>query len=613
MSPRPMITAASPEGNGTVAQDGDIKKVPFLELKVTERSLVVDRRPDGSILMRSGLAPAPYPDQLSEYLRKWAKEAPDRIFLAERDEADGWRELTYGQARRRADRVSQALLDRGHGADRPVASLGANGIDVALLKLACMQVGIPFMPISPSYSLISEDFDRLKYIFELTRPSLISVPDGTLFAKALGAVEFAKAEVIEGLGDLAAAEPGAAFRAAYDRVSPDSVAKILFTSGSTGRPKGVPTTQRMLCANIEATAQILPFLNERPPIMVDWMPWNHVAGGNVDFNLILRCGGTLYIDEGRPQPGRFEKTILNLREVQPTVFISIPLVYDMLVPYLEGDEEFCAHMLEKMEFLFYAAAPLPSSLWDRLEVLSVKARGRRLPFFSSLGSTETAPSSIFCNWPSQVSGNLGLPLPGVEIKLAPTAGKLELRVKGPNVLTGYYKNEEASLAAFDEEGFYCMGDALRLIDDDRPEEGLLFDGRISENFKLMSGTWVQTGTLRTDAITAMAPYVQDAAVAGDGRKEVALLVFLSQAGCEIAAGALRERLRGCLATHNEMNRGSSRRIARALVMDLPPSASAGEINDKGYLNQRAVLDNHAGLVERLYRDEPDEEVIELDP
>ncbi|MDP6173918.1 MAG: AMP-binding protein [Rhodospirillales bacterium] len=536
--------------------DDDIKKVPFLDLNVTERSLEMEKRPDGSILMRAGLAPASYPDQISYYLRKWDEEAPDRVFLAERDGPDSWRELTYGQARDMADRVSQGLLDRGHGPDRPIASLGGtadggNCIDMGILKLAAMQVGIPFMPISPGYSLMSEDFAKLKYIFTQTEPSLVFIPDRTAYGKALAAVEFAGADITEGLGDLAAAEPGASFHGAYDSVTPDSMAKILFTSGSTGMPKSVITTQCMLCFNTETKAQVMPFLDERPQVFLDWMPWNHVAGGNVNFNLTLHCGGTLYIDEGKPQPEPFKKTLRNLRDIQPTAFISIPLVYDMLVPHLEADDAFCHHVLEKMDFLFYAGAPLPSSLWDRLEVLSVKARGKRIPFFSSLGATETAPSCTFCNWPSQVSGNLGLPVPGVEIKLAPTAGKLEMRVKGPNVTPGYYKDDETTRAAFDEEGFYCMGDALRFVDEDRPEEGLLFDGRISENFKLMTGTWVQTGTLRTDAITAMAPYVQDVAVAGDGEREVGLLVFPTVAGRDKESGELRGELQAGLRAHNE--------------------------------------------------------------
>jgi feruloyl-CoA synthase len=496
-----------------------------------------------------------------------------------------------------------------------------------------MQVGVPFVPVSPSYSLMSDDFGQLKHVFEITRPGLVYVPEAGPFSPALQAVESSGPILIAGaengdlipFGELKKATPGREFDRAYERVTGDTAAQYLFTSGSTGMPKAVILTQRMMCANATGICQLLPVLDEHPPIVVDWLPWHHVAGGNKNFNLILRCGGTLYVDGGRPQPGKFEETIRNLREIQPTFMHNVPLVYGMLVPYLEADDDFARHLFERMDFAFYAAAPMPFPLWERLDRVATRAIGKRVPFLSSLGSTETTPSCVLCHWASAVSGNLGLPLPAVEIKLAPTAGKLEMRVRGPNVTPGYFGNAEATKAAFDDEGFYRMGDAVRFVDEARPEEGLLFDGRIGENFKLQTGTWVQTGTVRTDALTAISPLAQDAAVTGEGRAELGLLLFLNRAECAralaldpdvsfeaLAANAqLRGILRQRLDAYNRNNRGSSRRIPRFMIMTEPPSVSGHEITDKGYLNQRAVLDRRAELVEALYAAGPRNDVILL--
>ena len=486
-----------------------------------------------------------------------------------------------------------------------------------------MQVGIPFVPVSPSYSLLSEDFGVLRHVFAVARPALVYVPAEQSFRRALQAVESPGLIQVSRLDELTRAKPGRELEQAYDRVTGDTVAKYLFTSGSTGLPKAVIVTQRMLCANATGVCQLLPVLDDHPPVLVDWMPWHHVAGGNKNFDLVLRCGGTLYIDGGRPQPGRFEETLRNLREIQPTFMNNVPLAYGMLAPHLEADDEFAHHLLERMDFLFYGAAPMPISLWERLDRVATKAIGRRIPLLSSLGSTETTPCSVLGHWASEVSGNLGLPLPGVEIKLAPTAEKLEMRVKGPNVTPGYLRDEASTRKAFDEEGFYRMGDAVRFVDESRPEEGLLFDGRISENFKLQTGTWVQAGTVRTDALAAISPLGQDAAVAGEGRAGIGLLVFLNRAECaralgldanisfgDLAANAeLREMLRERFAAYNRHHAGSSSRISRFAIMTEPPSPAAHEITDKGYLNQRAILAGRAEWVEALYAREPGADVI----
>jgi len=603
------------------------------DLNLAEPSLVMTERADGSILLSWDLPPTSYPAQLSEYLRKWAQAAPEHPFLAERDKDGNWRYLTYGAALEAANSVSQALLDQGHTADRPIASLSDNSIDMAILMLATMQVGIPFMPLSPAYALLSDDFGKLKQIFALTNPSLVYVSSPKPFAQALQALSLEETPILasddDGSGNITLLEdyksvkPGSSFEKAYRSVGPDSIAKLMFTSGSTGAPKAVITTQCMMCANVAAHCQILPSLERTPPVIVDWLPWNHVAGSNVNFNIILRCGGTLYIDEGRPKPGQFDKTLDNLREIQPSFFSSVPLVYDMLVTALEADEAFCKHFFGKLDFLIYAAAPLPSSLWDRLKHLNIKALGRPVPFLSSLGATETAPSSLFCYWPQEVSGNVGIPLPGVEVKLAPVAGKLELRVKGPNVTPGYYRNEEASQAAFDTQGYYKTGDAVKFIDQARPEQGLMFDGRIAENFKLLSGTWVQVGMLRTDIVSALSPYVRDAVIAGEGQNEIGVLVFLNPEACRthlklgddddmselISNKELRAAFQAGLAAHNAKNPGSSRKVARLAMLADPPFLSAGEITEKGYLNQRAILGRRVDEVARLFDPNADDDVI----
>ncbi|HUI19186.1 MAG TPA: AMP-binding protein, partial [Alphaproteobacteria bacterium] len=426
------------------------------------------------------------------------------------------------------------------------------------------------------------------------------------------------------LGD-AASE---AVERAFAEVGPDSVAKILFTSGSTGRPKGVINTQRMLASNQQAIAQLWPFLEERPPVLVDWLPWNHTFGGNHNFNMVVRNGGTLYIDGGKPAPGLIETTVRNLSEVPATIHFNVPRGYDMLVPYLERDAELRRTFFRELDVIFYAAAALPQHLWDRLERLAIEATGRRVVMLAAWGSTETAPEATAVHFLIEHPGVIGLPAPGIEIKLAPVSGKLELRVRGPNLTPGYWRRPELTAELFDEEGFLKMGDAGKLADPADPAKGILFDGRLAENFKLMSGSWVQVGELRTELITATAPVAQDIVITGHDRETVGLLVFANPAGCRglcrdaahdtpletlVGRSEVRERLAQGLAAHNAVNPGSSRRIAAALLMAEPPSIDAGEITDKGYINQRAVLERRAALVERLYRESADPEVIRPTP
>jgi len=611
-------------------------QIPFAEVNFAARDLAVENRADGSIILQSNIPLGPYPQQLSDYLRQWANSDPERKFLVERDPAGAWRSISYGAAVAAANNISQALIDLGIGPienkpSHPVVTLGSNSIEMGLLSLGAMQIGVPFAPISPSYSLMSEDFGKLKYIIDLIDPALVYVPEAEPFRKALDKVMGPKVQLVSGDGapgflpfkNLTSNTPGPEVGQAYAKVGGDSIAKYLFTSGSTGMPKAVITTQRMLCSNATAVCQLLPVLEDHPPIIVDWLPWNHVAAGNLNFGVILRSGGTYYLDMGQPKPGQFETTINNLKDIQPTFMQNVPLVYERLAPYLEEDDAFARHLFGKMDFMLYAAAPMPAPVQQRLDAVSANAIGKRIPFISSLGATETAPACIMCHWPSEAPGNLGLPMPGTDIKLAPIAGKMEMRVKGPNVTSGYLGNGEATKEAFDEEGFYCMGDAVKFVDPDKPDEGLQFDGRISENFKLTSGTWVQTGEVRVGALTAISPLGQDAAVAGDMRDEIGLLLFLNQAECakafdlpaetslqELAANPeLQARLAEKLAAHNSEQKGSSRRISRLMIMTEPPSVQDNEITDKGYLNQMATLTARQALVEQLYESEPNHPAV----
>lgn len=592
-----------------------------------------EHRGNGEIILTSRMALGEIPRQISDYLRLWAAKAPERIFLAER-RADGiWRKLSYGEAADAANRISTSLIARGHSPDNPVAALCDNCINMALLKLGAMQVGIAFLPVSPAYSLMSENFAKLKYVLKLCTPSLIYVPVLAPFARALKAVAFegdlvsdAPAEAWSqaiGFDDLLGDEPSDLIETRYADVGPDTIAKILLTSGSTGMPKGVINTQRMMCANGVAIDSAWPFLAQRPPVIVDWLPWNHTFGTNFNFNQILRHGGTMWIDGGKPVPGKIEITLKNMREIQPTLLYNVPRGFDAILPALEADGAFARHVFEKLDIIFYAGSALPSHLWQRLDALAIRVRGERIPILSSLGSTETAPVSTLCHWLASESGGIGLPVPGVSVKLVPEGQKLEIRVKGSNITPGYYRQPDLTEKAFDEEGFFKLGDAVKFVDPARPASGLLFDGRVSENFKLSSGTWVHVGELRLGVISAAAPVILDAVITGHDRDEVGVLAFLSPAGCREVCGAnaqgdiaqhpaLHAHIRAAFEAFNRENTGSSRRIGRVLLMTEPPSIDGNEITDKGYINQRAVLERRALLVERLHAEERHPDVVFLD-
>ncbi len=605
----------------------DFVPVNFLPAKVE-----CERRADGVIVLRSPEPLRDYPRRIGEHLERWAKERPAAVFLAQRD-GDGWRKLTYAKAQTLVRAIATNLLGRNLSAERPVAILSENSIEHALLALAAMHIGIPVVPVSTAYSLVSRDFKKLRAVFSLLTPGLVFADEGQRFAPALAALgdydfELLVARNGEGLArpaqafdELLEREDAMAVERAFAAIGPDTIAKFLLTSGSTGEPKAVINTQRMLCSNQQAHTQCWPFLADPPPIIVDWLPWNHTMAGNNIFGAALAQGGSYYIDEGRPLPGLIEKTARNLREVAPTVHYNVPRGYDALLPFLESDAELRRNFFSQLKVMCYGGAALPVTVWDWLNRLAEAELGRRVHICAGYGATETAPGATIVHYEAAHTGVIGLPIPGVALKMVPvgSACKYELRVKGPNVTPGYWRREDLT-AAFDEEGFYKMGDAARLIDADDPAKGIEFAGRVAEEFKLTSGVWVHTGALRIKTIAAMAPVAQDIVIAGQDRDDIRFLIFPNLAGCRslcaepseqtppdeltteklLNDARVRERVRAGLAKLKAEGGGSSTYATHALFLTEPPSIDAGEITDKGYINQRAVLERRAELVEQLY-------------
>jgi feruloyl-CoA synthase len=608
---------------------------PLRPVNLGPARVVIERRGDGAILMRSPLPLPAHPKNLTEKLVHWAKAAPNRVFLGQRDATGAWRTLTYAETLDQVRAIAAALLARNLSPERPIAILSGNDIEHALIGVAAMHVGIPYAPISVPYSLVLRDFQKLKTIIEVLTPGLVFAANGTAFARAIAATVPADVEVAvttEPMSDrpttlfaaLADARPTPAVEAAHAQVGPETIAKILFTSGSTGQPKGVINTQLMLCSNQAMILTALRFAAEEPPVLLDWLPWNHTFGGNFDFGLALYNGGSLYIDEGKPLPGAVEATVRNLRDIAPTIYFNVPKGFEMLVPYLQGDRAVCEKFFSRLKVLFYAGAGLPQHVRDELERLAAAATGERVIFPSSLGSTETAPSALFCSWESAHAGNIGLPLPAVDLKLLPSEGKLEARFKGPLITPGYWRAPALTEAAFDEEGYYKIGDALKFEDPDDWTKGLIFDGRISEDFKLATGTWVSVGPLRAAFIAHCAPLVRDVVFAEPNRDDVTALIIPDVDACRklatgVAANAsaadvladaqVRQTFAEFLADLSASSRGTSTRIRRAILLAEPPSLDVGEITDKGSINQRAVLSHRAALVEQLYMNPPPPSVI----
>jgi feruloyl-CoA synthase len=588
--------------------------------------IVAERRADGNIWLKSTTPLQPFARCIGDWLEHWARVAPERIFLGERSSVDApWTTITYKEALRQVRATGAWILSQGMSAQRPLVVLSDNSIEHALFALGAMHVGVPAASISPAYSLMSKDFDKLKSMITLLDPGAVYVSSLKVFAPALAAIEsLHSATIVCGDTDsgdavsfrsIGATPETAAVANAFAAIGPDTIAKFLFTSGSTGTPKAVINTQRMLTSSQQAKAQTWSFLENAQGdlIILDWLPWSHTFGANHNFNLVLRNGGTLYIDGDKPAPGLFATSLANLRSVMPTVYFNVPRGFDMLIAALRDDEELRRRFFMDVKFAFYAGAALPQNLWDALEDLSIKTVGRAMPMVSAWGSTETSPLATDCHFQAERSGNIGVPIPGTELKLVPSGDKLEVRVRGPNVTPGYWKAPELTAKAFDEDGFYLIGDAVTFADPDRPERGLFFDGRVAEDFKLNSGTWVSVGTLRVAGIAALAPLAQDIVVTGHGGDHVRFLVFPNIAACRAYAALLdsagvddvigdekvRVAIAQGLAKLKAQGSGSSGHATRALLLAEPASVDGGEITDKGYINQRAVLTRRAASVALL--------------
>ena len=609
-------------------------RAPFRKVDWLDRDIAVDRHDSGAIYMKSRYPLKPFERHMPVFLSRWADERPDQVWLAQRA-GNSWETLSYAEGKRRADAITQVLLDLREGERGPIAILSGNSIEHAIIMMAGFQARLPIAPISPAYSLQSHDHAKLKYIFRLIDPKLVFVQDADAFAGALSSLDLAGIKVISVTGDgggkylshreLEEVQPTAAVARSIAQIDPSAPAKYLFTSGSTGMPKAVITTQQMMCANVAMIDQCRN-LNAEPGAAkyLDWLPWNHVMGGNGVFNGILARGNSLYIDDGRPVDNLFAKTLRNLRDLSPISYTNTPAGFAALATALEQDESLRRSFFKNLKVLTYGGARLPDDIYERIQALAVRTIGQRIVFTSTFGATETAPAATISYWETERVGLIGLPCPGVELKLLPvTEGRFEIRVRGVAVTPGYHNQSDVTAAAFDEEGFYKIGDLVEFVDIERPIEGLIFAGRVVEDFKLLSGTFVLVGSLRVDAITATSPLLFDALVAGQDREEVGLLAWPHVEACRAFIGdpsasietlvnhpkivaAIRDGLRA----HNARNGNTgSRRIARVMLLTEPPSVDGSEITDKGYINQRAGLQRRAASVERLYQNPAPGDVI----
>ncbi len=614
---------------------------PFKPLPLKPPSIAVIRK-DGNIYVRSRYPLGEMARSIVHLLEVRAAAHPERPFMAERtplqDGSTGdWRFITYGQINARANEIALALLDRGLGPHAPLMVLSGNSIRHAAMMLGAMKARVPIAPVSVAYSLVSSDYAKLRHVVELCKPAMIFAEQGPLFARALTAVADSAVEIVSAVpiperavtlyDALKSDKEPARLVHALTQIHHGTVAKYLFTSGSTGMPKGVIQTHGMMCAVVAAQEALRtePHDQSEIPQSLEWMPWSHISAGNIGFNNNLQVGGTVYLDAGKPLPGMFEETIRNLREIAPLVFGSAPIAFAWLADAMEKDAALRDKFFSKLRQLGYGGATLSQDIYERIQALSIAATGKRIPFTTMYGATETQGVTVV-HWLTERVGLIGLPLPGMTLKLVPNGNKLEVRVKGPTVTPGYLARPDLTKAAFDEEDFYCLGDAARFVDEAVPEQGLVFDGRVTEDFKLDTGTWVSVGTLRAQALAAASPALQDCVVCGHDKPFVALLAWPNTSAVrEIAADSARStvdeilsapRLRAFIkerfAAHNQRGGGSSLRIKRVLLMSESPSIDGHEITDKGYINQRATLERRARLVDLLYAQVAPADVIEID-
>lgn len=613
---------------------------PFKKLPMKGPDVSVDRKPDGTVYLWSNTQPGERPRSIPHLFDQRAREHPDRPYMRQRlPSAPGaplgpWREISYGEARRTSDALAQSLIDLGLGPDAPLMILSGNSIEHAMLMHAAMKARAPVAPMSVPYSLMSTDHGKIRHAYRLLKPKAVFVQTHAPFARAIAALEEEAGgpltvisadetppNTVRSYASLTQTPVTDAVARSLDQVGDETVAKFLFTSGSTGMPKGVPQYQRMLTAQIAGSDAMrdAPRNPDDHPQVLDWMPWNHISGANVSFNGAIYGGATFHIDDGKPLPGMFETTIQNLYEVSPEVFGSAPVAFGMLADAMERDPKLRASFFKNMVYMGYGGATLSDDLYDRLQALAIAETGYRIPLTTMYGATETQGITVV-HWEVERVGLIGLPLPGMTLKLVPSGDKLEVRVKGPTVSTGYHNDPEKTAAAFDDEGFYKLGDACRFVDPEDPAQGLIFDGRVTEDFKLNSGTWVSVGTLRPDVVAACTPWVFDAVICGQDKQFIGALIWPSPAAMQMLAAEqsdvplserLVARIREGVAAHNAAEKGSSRRIGRFMVLSEPPSIDAGEITDKGYVNQRLTLDRRKAQVDALYANPPGPGVMDL--
>lgn len=595
------------------------------------RATLRDGNP-GVHYLRADQALDAFPERITDRLVHWARTEPGRTLFARRvKQADGssgdWKHISFAQALDAARRIGQGLIDRGLSVDRPVLILSENDLEHALLALGCVYAGIPYCPTSPAYSLISQDFDKLRHVVKTLTPGLVFASDANRYSRAMLATLDSDVELVATEGTvpgrattsfaaLLETEPTDAVDAAMAATGPDTITKFLFTSGSTKMPKAVINTQRMWCANQQQMTQSMPVLGEGNLVLVDWLPWNHTFGGNHNFGMVIYHGGSMYIDDGKPTPALIGETLRNLREIAPTVYFNVPTGFEAIANAMKTDDLLRKTLLSRVQMFFYAGAALAQPVWDSLFESQEREIGERIVMSTGLGMTESGPFGIFVTNPNVKAGDLGLPTPGLDLKLVDIDGKTEVRYRGPNITPGYWRMPAETAEAFDEEGFFKTGDAVKWIDETDVHQGLKFDGRIAEDFKLATGTFVSVGPLRAKIIAAGAPYVQDVVLTGLNMKEVGAMVFPTAAVRQLsglpADASLHDVLDapGVLAHFqtvvNELARsatGSANRIARLCLLADPPTIDRGEITDKGSINQRAVLSHRADTVAKLHADE----------